>query len=335
MIRNEIDIVEGFVRHTLAEVDFMIVLDNGSTDGTREILAALADELPLTIEDDPEIGYYQSERMSRLAEVAGQRGADWIVPVDADEVWYSRHGRVADALALSVGNVAPAVVYNHWASAVDPAGSDPFATIQWHDPQPGALPKVAFRWRPGSVIHQGNHGVDIPGPRSIVPDVLEVRHFPYRSAAQFIAKARQGAAAYKATDLPESAGAHWRLYGRVLEEHGEEALAEHYRRHFWHLIPVDAGLVHDPAPYQRWESPTPDVKENPVSHDDPTWHRTAPEDSPTAGTVGDLRRLLEGIPDNMPLALYKAPTVHELTVHGVAVLALLGHQRCPGGPVKL
>jgi hypothetical protein len=126
--------------------------------------------------------------------------------------------------------------------------------MQWRDPKPGALPKVAFRWQPGVVVHQGNHGVDTTYARVNVPDLLEVRHFPYRTAQQFVAKARQGAAAYAATDLPESAGAHWRLYGQVLAEHGEEALADHYRRHFWHLIPVDSGLIHDPAPYRRWEA---------------------------------------------------------------------------------
>jgi hypothetical protein len=254
MVRNERDVVDGVVRHMAAEVDHLIIADNGSTDGTRDVLDQLARELPLTVVDDPEPGYYQSRKMSVLAALAGTAGATWVVPFDADEIWYSRHGRVADALALTPGNVAVARLYNHFATAVDPPGPDPFRTMVWRQAQPGALPKVAFRWRNGATIHQGNHGVDLPGPRVEVPDVVELRHFPYRSVEQFAAKALQGAAAYAATDLPPDQGAHWRLYAEAARRHGVEALHEHFRRHFWHFAPLDAGMVHDPAPYRRWET---------------------------------------------------------------------------------
>jgi predicted transcriptional regulator YdeE len=40
-VKNESDIVEAFVRHTLAASDYLVVLDNGSTDGTLDILRAL------------------------------------------------------------------------------------------------------------------------------------------------------------------------------------------------------------------------------------------------------------------------------------------------------
>ncbi len=253
MVRNELDVIDGCVRHMAGEVDALIVADNGSTDGTRDVLDQLAGELPLTVLDDPDPAYYQSAKMTALADRAGAAGATWVVPFDADEVWYSPHGPIRDALALAAGNVAPAVLYNHWGTAVDPAGADPFRTMRWRDAKPGTLPKVAFRWRPGATIHQGNHGVDIPGPVHRAEGVLQLRHFPYRSAAQFVSKARQGAAAYRATTLPTSMGAHWRLYGQVLDEHGPEALEDHYRRYFWRLVPVDAGMVEDPAPYRRWE----------------------------------------------------------------------------------
>lgn len=256
MVRNEADVVEGMVRHTLGEVDHMIVADNVSTDGTRDILDRLADELDLLVVDDPEPGYYQSKKMSRLAEMAVETfGADWIVPADADELWYSPHGRISDVLDHADADVAHAGMYNHWATAVDPSGDDPFATMVWRDPFRGRLPKVAFRWRPGAVIGQGNHAVSLFDGFARRNNLLvEIRHFPYRTATQFVAKAVQGAAAYAAApELPDDMGAHWRIYGEVVERHGPEALADHYRRHFWHLCPHDAGLVRDPAPYRRWE----------------------------------------------------------------------------------
>jgi glycosyltransferase involved in cell wall biosynthesis len=256
MVRNELDVIEGVVRHMSAEVDFLVIADNGSTDGTREFLDALADELPqLTVVDDPDPAYRQSEKMSRLAAVAGGQGAKWIVPFDADELWVSRYGRIRDALALTVGNIAPADLYNHWPSAVDPGGPDPFLTIGWREARPAKLPKVAFRWRPGTVIHQGNHGVTIPGPRHEEPGVLALRHFPYRTPGQFVAKVVQGLAALRAApELPQSSGAHWRLYGEAYERGGPEAVEAIFREHFWYLSPLDSGLILDPAPYRRWET---------------------------------------------------------------------------------
>ncbi len=69
-VKDEADVVEWTLRHMADEVDSLVVADNGSRDGTREILAWLADELPLTVVDDPEVGYYQSRRITRLADEA-------------------------------------------------------------------------------------------------------------------------------------------------------------------------------------------------------------------------------------------------------------------------
>lgn len=252
MVKDEADVIAGTLQHLAAEVDFMVVADNGSTDGTRDILRDLSHALPLTVIDDPDPAYYQSAKMGRLAERAVERGAIWIVPFDADEVWFSHEDRIAKVLRTVSGNVVPVTLYNHFPSAIDPAGPDPFRTIVWRQRDPGALPKVAFRWETGAAIHQGNHGVTLPAGEQPQDRGFEIRHFPYRSADQFVSKARNGAAAYRATELPEDMGAHWRAYGALLDRFGEDALRGVFREHFWNLSPIDAGLVHDPAPYMRW-----------------------------------------------------------------------------------
>lgn len=251
MVKDEADVIDGTIRHMAGEVDHLIVADNNSTDGTRDILADLARELPLTVLNDPEVAYFQSYKMSRLAERAAEMGATWIVPFDADELWIAEH-RIADVLADTDVQIAEATLYNHIATALDEPGADPFRTMVWRQRQPGALPKVAFRWEPGAVIHQGNHGVDLPG-NPVRAQLLEVRHFPIRSPQQMVSKARNGAAAYAATNLPGHQGSHWRQYGALLDRLGEQAMHDVFREHWWHLSPTDSGLVRDPAPYRRWE----------------------------------------------------------------------------------
>src|SRR6185437_2675521 len=86
-VRDEADIIKAFVRHHAALFDKLIVLDDGSCDGTYEALLLLrAEGLPLVVLRAPVIGYEQSRYMTRLLQMAvDQFGADWVAPLDADE----------------------------------------------------------------------------------------------------------------------------------------------------------------------------------------------------------------------------------------------------------
>ena len=53
MVKNEMDIIESFVRYNINIFDGMIILDNGSTDETIKILSQLKIEgLPLIVIKD-------------------------------------------------------------------------------------------------------------------------------------------------------------------------------------------------------------------------------------------------------------------------------------------
>jgi hypothetical protein len=88
IVKNEADIIEAFVRHTRAWVDHHLVFDHDSTDGTRKILGALQKEgLPVSLFTDDALGNLQQVRSNELARLAVTRfGADWVVPLDADEI---------------------------------------------------------------------------------------------------------------------------------------------------------------------------------------------------------------------------------------------------------
>jgi hypothetical protein len=253
MVRNEVDVIRGTVTHMAYHCDDLIIMDNGSADGTRDVLADLAKTLPLKVIDDPDRAYYQARKMTNLARMAAENNTDelWIIPFDADELWNcwdDPHKPIREMLAGLSSQIVQAALFDYRATAIDPAGSSPFATMQWCTAKPAELPKVAFRWQEGAEIWQGNHGVSLPAG-GIWEQLLRVNHFPYRSAQQFVAKALQGSAAYALTDLPEDQGAHWRAYGRLCEAHGTDILEGVFRQYFWALSPTDSGLVHQPVTY--------------------------------------------------------------------------------------
>lgn len=249
MAHNNADIVRFTTEHMLTQVDHIIVLDNFSSDGAREIL----EELPVTVIDDDEPGYFQSRKMTWLANYARTHfGAEWVVPFDSDEIWYSPFGTIKNVLSDIHPQwlVATADLYDHVTSTEDnPSELDPVKRIGWRRSYKGILPKVACRWRKDLVIGQGNHNAVYQGGATHQDGLLVVRHYPYRSTEQYIRKVRDGVAAYAATDLPESSGAHWKDYGRLLDSGGEGALEEVYSTWF-HLDNPEFlnNVIYDPAP---------------------------------------------------------------------------------------
>jgi glycosyltransferase involved in cell wall biosynthesis len=250
LVKDEADVIEPVLRHIAAQgVEGIIVADNASTDGTREIIESLRDMgCPLVVQDDEEIGYWQSRKMTSLATQAHAAGAEWVWPCDADELWYfGDTQRLADVVRKADGDVLHARLWHHFATSVDADGANPFERMVYRG-QEAPIGKVIVRWRDGAIIEAGNHGAILPGSPapSSVRDV-QIRHFPYRSADQFVRKAVNGSRAYAATDLPYGIGQHWREYGVLYQKGGEEALRAAYHAHFHYDLPSADGLVYDPA----------------------------------------------------------------------------------------
>ncbi len=239
MVKNEQDVIGPWVQHLLDEqFAGVIVADNMSTDDTRVILDQFTDPR-LHVMDDPEVGYYQGEKTSRMGQIAAEWGATWIVPVDADEWWFSTRGPIGEVLTDDL----PVEVLKTWGydhrvtSHDDPTDPNPFSRIQWRETVTQKFPKVSYRFCPEASLHLGNHDVDMPGRRDSA--LLQFRHFGYRSLEQMARKVRQGKTAYEATNLSAGHGAHWREYGALSDEELEVV---------WKGFVDMPGLVHDPCP---------------------------------------------------------------------------------------
>ena len=238
MFRDEKDIAAWTLLHLFDQgVDRIVVADNLSVDGTREILDAIARTYPLTVIDDPDPAYYQADKMTRLAHVAGEMGAEWVLPFDADEYWYSPHGTIRDTLSTVPADVVKAWGWDHIPQRTDSCEADPFRRIVHRRQETQKLPKVAFRYASDAKLHMGNHDVDRAGTR--IDHALAYRHFGYRSYSQMVRKLRNGREAYEATDLHPMYGTHWREGG---------AKPDDVLRKEWDAFLSEPGLVYDPAP---------------------------------------------------------------------------------------
>lgn len=245
MVRDEVDIIGSQINYLLGQVDEIFVLDNRSDDGTTEILRGYEN---VVLIEDREVGYWQERKMSALAQDVMRRGHDWVVPVDADELWVAPHGMTVGGYLTSVSldvQVVRADIRNHVPTgADDPDEPDPFRRIRWRQPEAQELGKVACRVHDALTIHAGNHAASYRGRPFLAVGGLTIRHFPWRSEAQYVRKIRNGEEAYAATDLHESVGAHWRMW----EGQPDEAIEEHFREWFYEQEPPGRHeLVYDPV----------------------------------------------------------------------------------------
>lgn len=259
MMKDEDDIADHVIYHlALQGVDGIIVADNMSTDLTLTKLKEAKDniessfDIDVQITFDRETAYTQSEKMTQLGHKAASRGATWILPFDADELWYGVEGTIKDAISRAdkLGlQYLQAAYWNHRVTTEDTPGN-PFVGMGYRESDYTGFYKVAYKYNNYIKVSNGNHFIT---PTDIVPDrtTIVMRHFPIRSEEQFIKKISNGYHACRALakdhDLYNGAG--WSPYFPAYESDGVDGLRKMYNESYRGT----QGFVYDPAPFVSWE----------------------------------------------------------------------------------
>lgn len=167
-VRDEADILEDNLRyHRALGVDFFVVTDNGSVDGTSEILdryakAGLAHVIRIETSNLRDNEEDWTTRMARLA--ATEFEADWVFHDDADELWWPVQGNLKEAFEA---------IPEEYGSVVAPRGefvARPDASGSWFERMIyrealGSLqPKAAHRGDRDAVVINQTHEVVSVGP---------------------------------------------------------------------------------------------------------------------------------------------------------------------------
>lgn len=250
VVRNEADIIRANLDYHLANgVDFTIVTDHGSDDGTSEILREYERAGVVQVIRDERDGHHQSQRVTRMAQLARtEQRATWVIHNDADEFWWPQVGSLRDVFASLPERYAQIVVprsnFRPLRGAPEPDGQPFYERLIYREAGERALagqPKVAHRPLPGVVVAPGNHSLSPPDlPRVPQCGLLEIFHYPMRSYEQFERKVLQTGLGYERVhDLSPGVGCEQLELLAVLRSGG---LREHYERLVLGEEVLEAGL---------------------------------------------------------------------------------------------
>lgn len=203
-VKNEGDIIEAFIRHSICHLDKLIVIDHASNDRTSTILDCLITEgMPLEVHRSDAFET-QGDALTRLMRQAFSRdGADWVIPLDADEFLETEDGSLVRDGRPPAADESLELFWSNFMYVADGSSDeDVFSRMRWRSNVPSELPKVAIPRaigeNPRFVIYEGSHfvarrGIIFRGRPALD---LTLCHFPIRTLDQYRQKVIIGTLRY-------------------------------------------------------------------------------------------------------------------------------------------
>ena len=236
MVKNEMDIIESFIRYNINILDGMIILDNHSTDSTLSIIKCLKKEgFPVFYIEDEDIKFQQDKKMSQLLKIAiDEFDADIIITLDADEfITSNEHGNPRTILEKLE---SPNYYLIKWKTYIPDFGKkvdNKFIPSQITLVRDEKLEKFYKVIIPKELVKDysvklnfGNHDIIYDQKfgnviKSVFNPDLALAHFPIRSKEQTLSKIIIGWINLPSEISLAGLGLHWEVIFNQIKEFGE------------------------------------------------------------------------------------------------------------------
>ena len=108
LCRDEADILESMLRfHFDQGVDQVIATDNGSVDGSLDILKRFERQGRLCLLQEPEHNHDQAIWVTRMARMAAREfNASWVINSDADEFWWPEENNLKNCIPEQIDGLS-------------------------------------------------------------------------------------------------------------------------------------------------------------------------------------------------------------------------------------
>jgi len=241
LAKNEDDIIAQMIEHTIEQgVSQIIFTDNASTDKTKEIVSRYPEVVEII--DEPGDDHNQTKWVTHMARLACKFKPDWIIHLDADELWCG----IQNLRRFDTAIVGCEKMYLH--PPVDrkfDLKKQRFYLDFDHLPIPQEC-KVAHRPMENVIITHGNHGVSEPNTSYTSTQKVYRHHYPIRSYDQWERKSK----GHEALDRRGSYCKRWsKWYDLFLEPSGHpwppaEDIWQGLTK-LWSKITLDGNVNHD------------------------------------------------------------------------------------------
>lgn len=256
VVKNEADIIEAMVRHNLRYLDHMVIYDNGSLDGTVDILHALAAETGrVEVRIDTRAGHLQKRIINGFLRTrALEYEPTQVVLLDGDELICADVDMFRDTLLncsdpVSIG----------WTTFVPTATDDlsilnPALRIQHRRVK--ELPLYRKTTVPAPAIGQsrvtaGSHV--LKRDRAVIKaaffDEIKIAHYPVRTKNQILTKALLGHWSIRQRTGDEREGRQWHQIAAKYLENGRMDDDDFFEVAKMYAAKQAPELIHQPLGY--------------------------------------------------------------------------------------